>query len=170
MAGGQQINSAQGTLVAVGGDNNVALSGSASTSAIGSTGVNLFLLLKSRKIGVGSAIQALSGIQSVIGQGTVGYAKGFALTGQAGTLGIGQLGTLGQATLSWNPNSEPYLAGYRVYHGTVSGTYPDQVDVGNVVTYQWNALTRGQTHFFAITAYDTSNNESLKSSEVSKAV
>lgn len=59
------------------------------------------------------------------------------------------------------------LAGFKVYHGLSSGNYDDVVDVGNVLTYLMEGLKDG-THYFTVTAYDTSGNESLHSNEVNK--
>jgi hypothetical protein len=80
-------------------------------------------------------------------------------------------------TLSWNPptanaDGTPLtdLDGYIVYVGTQSGNYSQNIDVGNVTTYQVNNLTTGLTYYFAATAYDTSDNESDYSSEVSKTI
>jgi len=42
--------------------------------------------------------------------------------------------------------------------------------VGNVTSYVVSNLAKGSTYFFAVAAYDTSNNESLLSAEVSKSV
>ena len=69
--------------------------------------------------------------------------------------------------LAWDPNTEPDLAGYRVYYGTASGTYGAPIDVKKVTTYTLTGLTLGQTYFLAVTAYDTSGNESDYSNEVS---
>ena len=83
----------------------------------------------------------------------------------------------GDATLSWDPpatNSDETaltdLAGYKIYYGTASGSYTDNIDVGNVTTYQLTDLTDGLTYYFAVTAYDTSQNESDYSNEVSKTI
>jgi hypothetical protein len=57
------------------------------------------------------------------------------------------------------------LAGYKVYYGTASGVYGTPTDAGNVITYTLTGLTKGQTYYVAVTAYDTSNNESVKSTE-----
>lgn len=87
----------------------------------------------------------------------------------------------GSATISWNANSESDLSGYKIYYGTVSRTgadpktcglcgYSSTVNVGNVRTYIINNLTNGQTYYFSVTAYDTSNNESSFSSQVSKLI
>lgn len=72
-----------------------------------------------------------------------------------------------QATLSWNPNSESDLAGYKVYWGTSSGSYEWNTDVKNVISHTVTGLIEGDTYFFAATAYDFSGNESGYSNEVS---
>jgi hypothetical protein len=87
----------------------------------------------------------------------------------------------GSATLAWTANSETDLAGYKIYYGTTARTgtdpkvctlcgYTTKVDVGKVTTYTISNLTNGQTYYFSVTAYDTSNNESVFSSQVSKLV
>ena len=70
-------------------------------------------------------------------------------------------------TLAWDPNTEPDLSGYQVYYGTASGEYVDSIDVGNITTYRLDDLLDGVTYFIAVTAYDTSGNESDFSNEVS---
>ncbi len=69
--------------------------------------------------------------------------------------------------LSWNPNTETDLAGYKVYYGTASRIYGNPLSVGPGSTYTLQGLTPGQTYFVSITAYDTANNESGYSNEVS---
>lgn len=73
--------------------------------------------------------------------------------------------------LVWDANTETDLAGYKVYHSTVSGVYEeaDGVDVGNVTTRDLDSLllAEGVNYFFVLTAYDTSQNESDFSDEVS---
>jgi hypothetical protein len=80
-----------------------------------------------------------------------------------------------QVTLSWTApttNTDGTqlkdLAGYKVYYGTASRTYSTAIDVGKVTNCQINNLTDGLTYYFAVTAYDTSKNESTYSNEVSK--
>ena len=72
-----------------------------------------------------------------------------------------------QVTLAWNPNTEPTLAGYKVYYGTASGSYQTHLDVGLNATYTVTNLQDGGTYYFAVTAYDSSANESGYSNEVS---
>jgi chitinase len=75
-----------------------------------------------------------------------------------------------QATLAWNANTEPDLAGYRLHYGTASNNYSVHIDVHNVTTYTVTELTAGQTYYFAATAYDTSGNESGYSNQVVHSV
>ncbi len=70
-------------------------------------------------------------------------------------------------TLAWDSNTEQDFAGYRVYYGTASRDYVDSIDVGNITTYRLDDLLDGVTYFIALTAYDTSGNESDFSHEVS---
>lgn len=77
------------------------------------------------------------------------------------------------ATLSWSPNTEPDLRGYKIYVGTGSGIYNypgSPFVVGNVAAYTLTSLSAGQTYFFAVSAYDDSGNESALSAEVSKSI
>lgn len=75
----------------------------------------------------------------------------------------------GKAILTWDANTEPDLAGYKVYFGTASKKYGSPIDVGKVTTKTIEPLQDG-TYFFAVTAYDTSGNESGFSNEVSKTI
>ncbi len=83
----------------------------------------------------------------------------------------------GDVILSWvppqtNSDGSPLtdLAGYNVYYGATPGSYSDNIDVGNVTTYQVGNLTEGLTYYFTVTAYDTSGNESALSEEVSVTI
>ena len=72
-----------------------------------------------------------------------------------------------QVTLSWNPNTESDLAGYRIHYGTARGSYSAPIDVRNVTVYTLIGLAPEQTYYFAATAYDSSGSESGYSNEVS---
>ena len=83
----------------------------------------------------------------------------------------------GSATLNWNANTEPDLAGYRIYYGTSPrtgtcppGGYANNLSVGITTSHIFNSLTDGQTWYFSVSAYDTSNNASCFSAEVSKVL
>ncbi|NOU65744.1 hypothetical protein GC096_17045 [Paenibacillus sp. LMG 31461] len=73
-------------------------------------------------------------------------------------------------SLSWAANTESDLMGYKVYASTDNGaTWSTSANVagGSVTTYSVSGLTNGVTYLFAITAVDTSGNESVKSAQVS---
>ena len=78
------------------------------------------------------------------------------------------------ASLSWDAVTHPSLAGYRVYYGTASGTYLQAaglgLNVGNVTTFMVTGLASGTRYFFAVTAFDSSSNESGYSNEVFKDI
>ena len=77
------------------------------------------------------------------------------------------------AILSWTLGTDTNLAGYKVYVGTASGTYTypgSPFSLGKVNTYTIDNLPIGQTYFFAVSAVDTSGNNSALSSEVSKSI
>lgn len=88
----------------------------------------------------------------------------------------------GTATLHWNANTEPDLAGYKIYYGTKArtgdcppGGYSGNADVGKTDTpdtpaYTLKELENSKTYYFSITSYDTSGNESCFSQEISKQV
>ena len=81
-----------------------------------------------------------------------------------------------EATFSWTPNSEPNLAGYKIYSGTSSGDYNIATDVGlpeitaENMSSTLTGLTEGVTYYFAATAYDTDGFESNFSQEVQIAL
>ncbi len=76
----------------------------------------------------------------------------------------------GQAALTWNPNTESDLAGYKLHYGTANANYTVHLDVHNVTSYTVTGLTDGQTYYFAATAYDSSGCESGYSNQVSYTV
>ena len=59
------------------------------------------------------------------------------------------------------------LGGYRVYTGTTSGSYSQNIDVGNVTSYTVSSLNNATTYYFAVTAYDASGDVSGFSSQAS---
>lgn len=86
-------------------------------------------------------------------------------------------------TLTWDPNSESDLAGYKIYYNNISldspftdkeiqqGASPITVDLQNLSapqkpSYQINGLSSGKTYFFKLTAYNSSGVESVFSNVV----
>ncbi len=80
--------------------------------------------------------------------------------------------------LEWSPPStytdgsafsSADIGGYKVYYGTIPGSYIDYRDVGNTTSIQISSLklpTR-ENYYVAVTVYDTNGYESAFSDEVS---
>ena len=71
-----------------------------------------------------------------------------------------------QVEIKWKKGTDEYVAGYRVYWGTVSGVYGADFNVGDTTAHVIRNLTNGTTYFFAVTAYDLTGNESDFSTEL----
>lgn len=69
-------------------------------------------------------------------------------------------------TVAWDANTEPDLAGYRIYLGLSSGDYIRVDDVSDVTEYTIYGLVPGKTYYIAATAYDDDENESAYSEEL----
>jgi hypothetical protein len=78
--------------------------------------------------------------------------------------------TATSATLTWTANTEPDLAGYKIYSGTQSGVYGVPISIGSVTSHVITNLTKGTTYFFTITACDSAGNESPPAPEASKSI
>ena len=86
--------------------------------------------------------------------------------------------TSGSAALSWVAPTQrtdgtalTNLAGFRVYYGTTSGSYPNSISITNpsLSGYVVDALPPG-TYYFVTTAFDANGNESAYSNPVSKTI
>ncbi len=69
--------------------------------------------------------------------------------------------------VTWHPNKEPDLAGYKVYYGRASRYFEYRIDVGMTTEYSMSALPDTGLFYFAVTAYDSTGNESRLSNVVS---
>jgi hypothetical protein len=102
----------------------------------------------------------------------------FKITGLMKFLGVllilAAFGTTVQAgqsvTLAWNRSTNSNVAGYNVYYGAASGTYPNEICAGNGTNATIPGLIPGTTYYFAATTYAASGVESPFSSEVSYMV
>jgi hypothetical protein len=68
--------------------------------------------------------------------------------------------------VTWNKNSENDLAGYLVYCGTSRGSYDRIVGAGLKASVDIRGVDAGRTYYFAVTARDTSGNQSGYSQQV----
>jgi fibronectin type 3 domain-containing protein len=92
-------------------------------------------------------------------------------TPPAAPTGLSATAGLAQVTLNWSTNSEPDKAGYNVYRGTspsvpITSPINGGIPVTNP-TYVDTGRTNGTTYYYAVTAVDTSGNQSGASNEVS---
>jgi len=76
----------------------------------------------------------------------------------------------GEVNLAWDPNTEPDVAGYRVYYGLGSRNYDSVLEIGNGTSCVVTGLEQGRTYYFAATAVNTADIESDFSNEVSAAL
>ena len=75
------------------------------------------------------------------------------------------------AILTWNANSESDLAGYRVYRALGAAALVQLASLAKVTTYTDATIPNvDQDVSYALTAFDTANNESLKSATVTNTV
>jgi hypothetical protein len=72
--------------------------------------------------------------------------------------------------LEWEPN-QGLVGGYRLYYGFSTRDYVSNIDVGDITAYDFNAVQRCTTYYFAVTAYDVDRVlESGFSNEVSRSI
>lgn len=73
--------------------------------------------------------------------------------------------------LTWNANTEADLAGYKIWRSISTGPLALLTSVGKVSTYTDNAMPNNDTTLgYALSAIDTSGNESAKSVVVTTTV
>src|SRR5206468_3724620 len=82
-------------------------------------------------------------------------------------LSVDQLHASTVVRLTWDANTEPDLAGYRIRYGTAPSSHTQMIDVGMVTSYAVMDLPAGTTFYFVVAAYDLAGNESQPSNEVS---
>src|SRR5664279_5003754 len=69
-------------------------------------------------------------------------------------------------TVLWDANSELDVVGYRLFYGTESRVYTNQVDVSGPMAVA-SDLSEGETYYFAVIAYNLDGFESELSAEIS---
>lgn len=89
-------------------------------------------------------------------------------TQQIATL-TAQLNVSFRLAMAWGANTEPDLAGYKLYCGTVSGQYTITRTITPPVSIFILADVPPAKYFCRVSAFDKSGNESAKSNEVSNA-
>ncbi len=71
--------------------------------------------------------------------------------------------------LAWNPSPGRSVVGYKVHYGIKSGVYTHVVTVKGRLRHEVviKGLKKGETYFFAVTAFNKKGQESPPSSEIS---
>ena len=75
-------------------------------------------------------------------------------------------------TLKQNGDALDNLAGFIIYYGTTSGVYPDKIVINDATATSAviNNLKLNWKYYFTLTSFNTENDESEKSPEVSKLI
>ena len=73
-------------------------------------------------------------------------------------------------TLTWDAGPDSNAAGYKLYYGTVNGSYAYSIDVGNTTSYALSSLSTDATYYFVLAGYDRAGFQSAYSNEVSYTV
>jgi hypothetical protein len=69
-------------------------------------------------------------------------------------------------TLAWDASASPDVSYYVLHVGTQSGTYTQQVNVGNVTSYTYPNVDDNQAYYFAVQAVNSVGQSSVLSTEV----
>jgi len=72
----------------------------------------------------------------------------------------------GSIEITWQENTEPDLAGYRLYRAIGSGPFERIAEISQIPSYSDYAVEAGKTYRYAVTAFDQSANESDRSEPV----
>ena len=72
--------------------------------------------------------------------------------------------------ISWEGNTEPDLAGYRVYRSTGAGPFEKIGELVAIPSYSDRDIEHGKTYRYAVSAIDKSGNESAQSGPVEAMV
>jgi fibronectin type 3 domain-containing protein len=86
----------------------------------------------------------------------------------ANPTGLSGVPANGQVALDWADNTEPDLAGYRVYRGTTSGGPYTQLTPSllSQSAYTDTTATNGVTYYYVVRAFDSAGNSSGNSNQV----
>lgn len=167
--------------VQVGNGNGVTVNLSASPSAV-AAGNNSTLTWSSSGASSCTASGGWSGSRATSGSFTVGPINArttyqLNCTGAAGN-GVGMVTVeVVDKTLRWQAPSQNVdgtplndLAGYVIYWGRNSRAYTDSFTINSPAVTEWEATMAAGDYYFAMTAFDSQNNESDYSNEVLKTI
>src|SRR5438445_11903725 len=71
----------------------------------------------------------------------------------------------GSVTRAWRPSPSYGVVAYKIYYGTISGSYQAALVVHNATIAQINGLVEGTTYYFAASTRTATDEESPVSNE-----
>jgi len=80
--------------------------------------------------------------------------------------GLTAVATTNSIELTWDRNTEPDLAGYRIYRAAPGGPFEKIGETTQGPSYSDARIESGKPYRYAVTAFDKSNNESKQSAEI----
>jgi hypothetical protein len=84
--------------------------------------------------------------------------------------GFFKIAAIASVGLEWVPSISTNVTNYKIYWGTASGSYSNQMQFGNVTNAVVFPTTPGTINYFAAKAVDALGNESIFSNETSYSV
>jgi hypothetical protein len=111
---------------------------------------------------------ALFTVSCLLAAGCGGGGSGGGGGGGGGAVAEGYSVTLSWEAPTTNADGSPLsdLGGFRIYRRTAQGTYKFAAETGTQTNFTLRSLPEG-AHFFKVSAYDFSGNESVVSDETS---
>jgi len=119
----------------------------------------LFSVQESFKTAASSPKYSQAGIRRIISVGCL-----FLFLNSVGTARASAPATY-TLLLAWDASPSPGGVKYNLYYGTVSGVYPNVMNLNNVTNATVPGLIVGVTYYFAVTSVDTNAEESAYSNE-----
>lgn len=74
--------------------------------------------------------------------------------------------TTRSVSLAWDPSPDSAVVGYRIYYGTTSGNWTNQIDIGNQTSVSLTGFVPQTTYYLTVKAYDSNHLESEPSNEL----
>jgi fibronectin type 3 domain-containing protein len=84
----------------------------------------------------------------------------------AAPTGVGVSAAPNSVEVTWNPNTEPTLGGYRVYRSTGGGAFEKIADAIVIPAYSDRTVEHGKSYRYAVTAVSGTGHESPRSETV----
>ncbi len=84
----------------------------------------------------------------------------------AAPTGLTAVPTTSTIELTWDRNTEADVAGYRIYRGDAGGALEKIGEATEGPSYSDSKVESGKTYRYAVTAFDSANNESKPSAEI----